>query len=58
MTEAPPQTFIGPKLFPDKVLPCNYCSTPVVIPAKYRMSKGAVCSECSPIRRQGQQSHK
>ena len=32
-----------------KQLPCRICGTPVTIPAKYAMAKGAVCSTCGPI---------
>ena len=32
---------------PNKQLPCRICGTPVVIPAKYPQSRGAVCSKCS-----------
>ena len=30
-----------------KQLPCHFCGVMVDIPAKYAMSKGAVCSKCS-----------
>ena len=47
---APPQQFIGPKLFPDKALPCSKCGTPVVISTKFRRAKTAVCCDCASVR--------
>ena len=32
-----------------KQLPCRICGQLVTIPPKYAQSKGAVCSNCSPI---------
>ena len=50
MIEAAPQQFIGPKRFPDKVLPCSKCGCAVPIPTKFRRSKTAVCFDCADAR--------
>ena len=43
---APKQSFIGPRCFPIKYLPCRVCGGPVRIPDKYRRAKTAVHGSC------------
>ena len=40
------ESFIGPKLYPDKYLPCSVCGEPVRIPDKFRRAKTATHGEC------------
>ena len=44
---APPQDFIGPRVFAHKFLPCKECGVDVLIPDKYRRAKVATCLECA-----------
>ena len=49
--KAPPQDWIGPRVYAVKWLPYRHYGVMVKIADKYRRARTATFSECSPIRR-------
>ena len=44
--KAPPQDFIGPRVFPPKFLRCSVCDEWIQVSDKYRRAKTATHAEC------------
>ena len=43
---APPQNFIGPRVYPPKFLRCSVCGDWIQVADKYRRAKRAVHGSC------------
>ena len=44
--KAPPQSFIGPRVYPPKFLRCSVCGDWIQVADKYRRAKTAVHGSC------------
>ena len=45
---APPQDFIGPRVYPPTFLRCDCCGDWIQVADKYRRAKAARHSDCTP----------